>query len=1311
MGEQQNDDANNVPIDSADKSQENLDVENDKADHDGATNGISSESGASGLVETNGDGEIKEGIFALTVKLPHAPYHVQIMVSTQEQVQDLRQSIVESPDTFQYTCFHLEHRGKRVNDFIELSDVKDFSSKSELTLVEDPYTEKDARLHLIKVRDLVGTVGDRTDVLFGVEAGITLYDSISSKQSTAVVPPGGGEKSHAMSDYDFEAPASLDTLLPMMTEKPPRTLKSISVSAWNPPPYHFRQKGHLLYLQFTTQEGEQFQVTSTVSGFFVNRCTNSRFDPGPKSALAKDGYSHSLLTLISSVSPSFSASFAQLQSFNNRRDPLATVQLTNAIPTSPWLVAPYDASGSGHQADMTRSQESYLIAGMDNSDTLRDWNEEFQSTRELPRDTVQERVFRERLTSRLFADYNDAAARGAILVARGEVPPLNPTEDGNAQIFVYNNIFFSFGADGVDTFTAVGGDEAARVAVGKDVLGVRAVNQADIPGLFTPATVVVDYLGKRLVGQSIVPGIFKQRDAGENQIDYGGVEGKDVVATNDRFAPLFKQLSQEMRVKAHPVWDKAGARHDLEGSVETKGLLGTDGRRYVLDLYRITPLDVSWIETYWRDDPAEAVESPDHRPRYPHRMAVLRPELVEAFWKLKLREHMSAELGKVTEARISDNEASGVEGEDGKDDSKKDGDAEQRRIDVSQFNFCLNPDAFSGQEPQSLGEKEEWAKDEADVRAAGVFLTDTVIPDLIQALNEGDVGLPMDGHSLSKLLHRRGINVRYLGRIASLSQEKGSRLTSIKEVAVREMVSRAFKHVVNRQLRNLPAPLAAACLSHVLNCLFEPPSRERPVVEVDECLRALYSESDLEFSSMTPEEMHKNIREEVAVRFRFDLDQDWIPVGKEVQLLREIALKLGLQLQARTYKFHGTGDADVNATEVQGANGTDHATTNGGSPQAHGGKKKKKGAAAQAKAVSDGQVKQTIFEAEDIVNFVPLVKEASPKSVLADEALEAGRLSIAQNQRELGQDLLLESLSLHEQIYGILHPEVARFYSQLAMIYFHLDEKNAAVELARKAVVVSERTIGLDSAETILCYLNLALFEHASSNTAGALVYIRHALELWKVIYGTKHPDSITTINNAAVMLQALKHYHDSRVWFEASLSLSESIFGRQSSHTATLLFQLAQALALDNESKGAVNCMREAYNVFLGQLGADDKNTQEAGNWLEQLTQNAVSIAKHTKDLQARRLRRINLTPRINVGTKPQPQAGESAAEVAGTTKQSKGSAFDSRSVDELMRFIEGGGDASSRKAPAPASASKGHPGRNNPKRRGGAKVVGAHA
>jgi protein TIF31 len=285
----------------------------------------------------------------------------------------------------------------------------------------------------------------------------------------------------------------------------------------------------------------------------------------------------------------------------------------------------------------------------------------------------------------------------------------------------------------------------------------------------------------------------------------------------------------------------------------------------------------------------------------------------------------------------------------------------------------------------------------------------------------------------------------------------------------------------------------------------------------------------------------------------------------------------------------------------------------------------------------------------------------------------------------LGQEVLLESLSLHDQIYGILHPEVARVYNSLSMLYHQLDDKETAVELARKATIVAERTVGMDSAETLFNYLNLSLLLHQAGDSKSALAYSKHALSLWKIIYGPGHPDSITTINNAAVMLQHLKEYHESRLWFEESLRVCESVFGKQHLNSATLLFQLAQALALDHDSKASVNRMRESYNIFLTELGPDDKNTKEAESWLEQLTQNAVSIAKHAKDAQARRIRS---GIRFTTAPPPAPPATGAPAHGLGSSSQ-----IDSRSIDELMKFIEG-----SDKSPS----TKKRPARGNPKRRG---------
>ena len=1230
-------------------------------------------------------------------------------------MQDVRQSIIEFPETYRYSCYHLEHSGQRVNDFVQISEVETLKAGSEIQLVEDPYTEKEARIHVIRVRELVGAAADRIDTSHGILSGSTLHESLPGPEiqvngSTARSP-------NALASYDFQALGHLSTLIPEYS-KPQQTIKSLSVSPWNPPPYHLRHKGHLLYLTLITNEGDQYHITSHVSGFYVNKCSHSKFDPFPRAA-PKAHASHSLLTLINELSLSFGANFQRLLDSNSTKEPLASVQITNAIPSSPWAVQPPSSVALAHQSDITRTQESYLLSGAESTETLRDWNEEFQSTRELPKDGVQDRVFRERLTSKLFADYTDAASRGAVLVARGEVAPLNPTESKDAQIFVYNNIFFSFGADGVGTFGSEGGDDAARCATGKDVLGIKMVNQLDIDGLFTPGTAVVDYLGKRIVAQSIVPGIFKQRDPDENQIDYGAVEGKDVIAANEKFVYIFQKLSKALKVKPHAVWDKSGKRWDLEGSLETKGLLSTDGRKYVLDLYRITPLDIAWMEEHGTALNRETRRSDGNSPAYPHRMTVLRPELVESYWKLKLRDWVDEQLEeKKVEREVSketeDGEAKAQAGEltngthatDSSNDTPPETSIEntnlvegkESRIDMSDFEFALNPDVFCGQEPQEEVDKEQWRADEQEVRRACEYLRSKVIKEFVHDLEEGDLGFPMDGQSLSRLLHKRGINVRYIGRLAGLAA--GKKLEALRVLTIQEMISRAFKHIASKYLKRLPIPMTGSCIAHLLNCLLGTSLNPSPKAEVDESMASLYHDSQLDFQDVMPTSLKEEIEYQVLLRYRYTLEDDWISSIKHLQLLREISLELGLQLEAKDYCF--SMPLASKPVVTQSINGTaKEGSTNDHGPSS---KKKKAQDGSPASFTSATNSPAVTFSPDNLLNVVPVVKEASPRSLLAEEALEAGKVSIVSEQKKLGQELLLESLSLHEQIYGLLHPEVARIYNSLSMIYFQLEERDAAIELARKAVVVSERTLGLDHTETLLNYLNLSLITHACGESRQAILYVRHALDLWKIIYGPNHPDSITTINNAAVMFQNLKEYHESRVWFEASLSICSDIYGRNSINAATLLFQLAQALALDNEAKAAVSHMRESYNVFLAELGPNDKNTKEAEKWLEQLTQNAVNLAKQA-NMQAR-TGNLRVTPRnvVSLG-----QGNMRRATAGGVVGGSMGAGspslaergLDKRSIDELIRFIEG---SEAKKSPGPRKKA----GRSsNPKRRGGAAGV----
>jgi protein TIF31 len=321
----------------------------------------------------------------------------------------------------------------------------------------------------------------------------------------------------------------------------------------------------------------------------------------------------------------------------------------------------------------------------------------------------------------------------------------------------------------------------------------------------------------------------------------------------------------------------------------------------------------------------------------------------------------------------------------------------------------------------------------------------------------------------------------------------------------------------------------------------------------------------------------------------------------------------------------------------------------------------------------------------------------------------------------MGLELIMESLSLHDQIYGIIHPEVARMYLAISNVYFSLDDKAMAFDLARKSVIIAERTLGLDASETVLAYLNLGLFEHARGNSAVALRYVLHALELSKTAYGADHPEAITMVTNGAVMLQSLHRYHESRVWFEAAMRHSDAATqagsgqaaaATASTATAQLLFQLAQALALDRDHHGAVRRMRESCAMFRVQLGPDDRNTREAESWLESLTQNAVSLARRQKDLESGKLRRLNLfggangvagpsgarktAAAVGAGAPAAAAAGAAAAAAAGVGVARGEHAVDRRNIDDLIKYIDGDDSKKKKK-------------RSHTRRRGAAAMVGA--
>ena len=260
----------------------------------------------------------------------------------------------------------------------------------------------------------------------------------------------------------------------------------------------------------------------------------------------------------------------------------------------------------------------------------------------MPTKTLNERVVRHRALHKTVSDFVAMAKKGASAVLQGDVPPINPVDEEKRHIYILNNIFYSLALDTRGTYTGEGEERVAHKLAKMDLVSIKEVNKLDNPGLCTLMTVVLDYLGHRVVAQSIIPGIFQVSKA--CRLTYGSIDRGNTIHVNNDMHAIMKTTMERLGLRSSCVVARnnenegeappAGINSHVEdragtdpvtfyGPVECKGILGSDGRAYVLDLVRITPKDLNFADATYLDNFT----------------AVLRPELLWMYNKYRAQKH------------------------------------------------------------------------------------------------------------------------------------------------------------------------------------------------------------------------------------------------------------------------------------------------------------------------------------------------------------------------------------------------------------------------------------------------------------------------------------------------------------------------------------------------------------------------------------------------------------------------------------------------------------------------------------------------
>ncbi|KAL8062101.1 hypothetical protein ABFX02_02G124300 [Erythranthe guttata] len=1146
---------------------------------------------------------------------------LELQLSPGDSVMDVRQFLLDAPETCFFTCYDLLLHTKdgsihHLEDYNEISEVADITGGNcFLEMIAALYDDRSIRAHVHRTRELLSL----STLHSSLSTTLALQHETVKNASANVGDPVKAEVPE-LDNLGFmeNVTGSLTNLL-SSPSKEIKCVESIVFSSFNPPPSQRRLYGDLIYLDVVTLEGNKYCITGTTKAFYVNSSAGSILDPRPNKAALE---ATSLVGLLQKISPKFKKAFREILERKASAHPFENVQ--SLLPPNSWLGL-YPVPD--HKCDAARAENSLTLTfGSELIGMQRDWNEELQSCREFPHATHQESILRDRALYKVTSDFVDAATSGAIGVISRCIPPINPTDPECFHMYVHNNIFFSFAVDadleqlprkqalelnsklqsttsaqnhsennmpqGDSTVPFVNGsavsntenvsdvealsadvpaetqlaesEQATYASANNDLKGTKAYQEADVPGLYNLAMAIIDYRGHRVVAQSVLPGIL-QGDKSDSLL-YGSVDQGKKICWSEDFHSKVLEAAKRLHLKEHTVLDGSGNVFKLAAPVECKGIVGSDDRHYLLDLMRVTPRDANYTGSG-------------------SRFCILRPELISGFChaesaKMSKSECQSEQENSVVSDSLEVNSAEEVvkaeeHASSATTDTQDAGKGEKENCqeccshshkEDSSKDILFNPNAFT--EFKLAGNQEEITADEENVQKVSLYLKDVVVPKFIEDLITLEVS-PMDGQTLTEALHAHGINVRYIGKVA-----EGTRhMPHLWDLCSNEIVVRSAKHVVKDILRDTEDHDLGHAISHFFNCFLGKVQTVSPKGAANnsqsKTQKKVHSGHHVSGKS-SKGQAKKNegySRKKESLYLSMTSDSLW----SDIQEFSKLKYQFELPEDARK----GVKKISVIRNLCQ-----------------------KVGISIAARKYDFDALAP--FQVSDILNVQPVVKHSIPVCSEAKDLVETGKVQLAEGMLSEAYTLFSEAFTILQQVTGPMHREVANCCRYLAMVLYHAGDMAGAIMQQHKELIINERCLGLDHPDTAHSYGNMALFYHGLNQTELALRHMSRALLLLSLSSGPDHPDVAATFINVAMMYQDIGKMDPALRYLQEALRKNVRLLGEEHIQTAVCYHALAIAFNCMGVFKLSHQNEKKTYDILVKQLGEEDSRTKDSENWMK---------------------------------------------------------------------------------------------------------------
>ncbi|XP_047945055.1 protein REDUCED CHLOROPLAST COVERAGE 2-like [Salvia hispanica] len=1121
-----------------------------------------------------------------------------------DKILDVRKLLAVNVDTCYLTNYSLTHevRGASLNDSVEVATLK----PTQLTIVEEAYTERQAVDHIRRLLDIVACT-----TYFG--------DSLRTGSKTGTKESGSPESNSGSHDF---SPNPKFTVSPGKPEVSAVATGPDAASVLYPPPrlrkfYDFFSFSHLTPpIQYIRRSSRPFLEEKTDEDLFqidVRICTGkpttivaSRkgFYPAGKRNLV----SHSLAGLLKQISRTFYSAFKALMKAFTEHNKFGN--LPYGFRANTWLVPSVVSENPSIFPPLPIEDESWGGSGggqgRDGKHDYRPWAKELAILAAMPCKTSEERQLRDRKAFLLHSLLVDVSVFKAVAA-------INHLIENNQQSASYpgssilheeriGDLLISVAKDPPDGSTKLDSKNDGSKVLGitheevtqRNLLkGITADENATVHDTSTLGVVIVRHCGHTAI-----------------------VKVAAVVNWNGEAIP------QDIDIEDHP-----------EGGANA---LNINSLR--MQLHKATPQSPNTVQRVPNADLKEL------RSSWP----LVRQVLTESLKTLQgddstLKKSIRWELGACWVQHLQ-NQASGKDeakknedvkvepavkglGKNGgllKDIKKKSGD----QINISDPNkeISANCNSDSNKDIEKDDKEIIWRNllpessylrlkesetglhlksPEELIEMAHKYYAETALPKLVADFGSLELS-PVDGRTLTDFMHTRGLQMCSLGRVVELADK----LPHVQSLCVHEMVVRAYKHILQAVLAAVDdiANMASAIAS-CLNLLLGTPAAKSGDADVN-------NDDELKW---------KWVETFLFKRFGWQWKDEARSDLRKFAILRGLCHKTGLELVPRDYDmdspFPFKKSDIISMVPVY-----------------------KHVACSSADGRTLLESSKTSLDKgklEDAVNYGTKALSKLASVCGPYHRMTAGAYSLLAvvlyhtgdfNQATIYQQ---KALDINERELGLDHPDTMKSYGDLAVFYYRLQHTELALKYVNRALYLLHLTCGPSHPNTAATYINVAMMEEGLGNVHVALRYLHEALKCNQRLLGADHIQTAASYHAIAIALSLMEAYSLSVQHEQTTLQILQAKLGSEDLRTqdAAAWLEYFESKALEQQEASRNGTPKPDASI-------SSKGHLSVSDLLDYITPDAEMKAREAQKKQARAKLKGKVSP--NSETVDEYQNGE---------------------------------------------------------------------